>query len=478
MRSSAATRRRFPERLAAAGLAFAVALGRAGAVEGAASSATLGHAEALLRVGDFARAEDELRRFLRRDPQHRWAREMLAFALESRGDLEGELRIRAALAAETPSDSRAQWNFGRALERFGDYGGALAAYRRAEAADGESEGEAELEAAIDRLEGRTAVEVATVASTEVDPNATASRIQGGAAVPVASLAHVAVVAGGRRTFGHADAGSAVDGAITASLVLEHPSGAALVAGPRFHATRVDEVASADLALGGALSGRLPLGTYFTLEAAGELDAPWDDSATAVRHGGRSTGAGGFLHAHLLSWRLLLQAGMRARRFTVVSISDPATDRPEATQTLFVGGVDVVVWRNVDRVVPGEMLDDALALPAALTEAITVGYRHYEAFTDAESAFEERIVLVERGSIDEASVGAAFVPGGGPVGLEVRAGLGRDASRDAIIARVGPGVVWAPTRTVRLSARYEGTNETAGGFAGQRHGGWVGAHVDF
>src|SRR2546428_976959 len=59
------------------------------------------------------------------------ARETLAFVMESRGDLEGERALRAALAAEFPDDPRTQADYGRVLERSGDDPGALAAYRRA-----------------------------------------------------------------------------------------------------------------------------------------------------------------------------------------------------------------------------------------------------------------------------------------------------------------------------------------------------------
>ena len=116
-------------------VALAVALitagGRAWGQAPPVPAGTLERASALVQAGEFEPAATLLRQLVSLDPANRGAKEMLAFALESMGDLEGERRVRSALAREFPDDPRIQADYGRALERSGDEDGALRAYRRA-----------------------------------------------------------------------------------------------------------------------------------------------------------------------------------------------------------------------------------------------------------------------------------------------------------------------------------------------------------
>src|SRR5438093_8513933 len=145
-------------------------------------SATLERAASLIEARAFDRAAAVLRELLSADPEDRRAKELLAFALESSGDLAGERKVRASLAAAFPGDARIQTDYGRVLERAGDERGALAAYLRARALSPDRR-HPDLDAAIDRMKGRSAVEVGTPLVVLSDPEASASRVQAGAAIP-------------------------------------------------------------------------------------------------------------------------------------------------------------------------------------------------------------------------------------------------------------------------------------------------------
>src|SRR5260221_4174780 len=146
----------------------------------------LERAAALLQARAFGQAAALLRDILSEDPANRRAKEMLAFDLESMGNIQGELRVRSALAAEFPDDPRIQTDYGRVLERSGEEGEALRAYRRARELSADTPA-SELDAAIERMRGRTAVEIATpLAVVMSDPDASASGLRAGVALPLGS----------------------------------------------------------------------------------------------------------------------------------------------------------------------------------------------------------------------------------------------------------------------------------------------------
>src|SRR5438093_11853554 len=92
------------ERLAAAAVALAAILA-SGPVWGQVTPTPAGaleRAAALIQDREFAQAEGVLREILEVDPPNRRAKEMLAFALESKGDLDGDRDVRSALASEFP----------------------------------------------------------------------------------------------------------------------------------------------------------------------------------------------------------------------------------------------------------------------------------------------------------------------------------------------------------------------------------------
>jgi hypothetical protein len=459
--------------------ALAVALMSAGTEAwGQPPPASLERAAALVQNRAFDQAAATLRQLLASDPANRGAQEMLAFALESMGDLEGERQVRSALAVEFPDDPRVQADLGRVLERSGDDGAALRAYRRARELSAVPSAP-ELDAAIERTRGRTATEVATPRLAFMsDPEATASSVQAGAALHLGSRHHLALLGThhvARATINRGAA--AVSDVLALTYVLRHGAGAYWTAGPSLHVLSPRGGAQSDVGVGGMVAGQAPLGS--SLEAGWRLEAetPWDEAAVTLLRGGRTTAAEGHLYAHGFSRRLLLQAGARRRQLSLLDIAPPSTSRARAWQTLAVAGADFVVWTRPGAAVRGEMLDEALIAPTTLSSALTVAWRHYDVLTQATPEFARIIGIAPRGSVDEASVATSVASPRGDVGLDLRAGFALDSVRRARVWRAGGALIWAPMPTTRFALEYEQATEVTTGLVGQRRAGWMSFHVD-
>jgi tetratricopeptide (TPR) repeat protein len=440
-----------------------------------APEARVERAAALVRSGAFEETAAMLRELLSADPGNRALREWLAFALESMGDLAGEREVRSALATDFPDDPGVQADYGRVLERSGEDDAALRAYRRArELSPGRPA--PELDAAVARERGRTAVEVGTPVTFMSDPEATASGVQAGAAVPAGSGRHL-VLLGTRAVANQRNGGdAAVSSVLAATFVRRGTSGASWSAGPRLHLIAPRGSAPRDLAAGGAIAGRTPSGPRFQAEAKAEFNAPWDEAAVALLHGGRSTSIEGHAYAHGLARRLLLQAGARTRELSILAPA-PGAGRPEARQSLWLAGADLVAWRKPGAAMPGEMLDEALIAPASLSSALTLAYRHYDVSTRPDAGFATVIGVVPRGRVDETSVVATVASPRTRLGLEIRAGLARDRARPARMWRAGGALTWAPWPATRFGLGYDGATEVATGLIGRRRAGWLSVHVD-
>jgi hypothetical protein len=458
---------------AALALAFLTTGGQARADAPPDPAATLERAAALVQSHDFAPATVMLQALLSVDPTNRRAQELLAFAFESMRDVERERRVRSALAAEFPNDPGIQADYGRVLERSGDEVGALRAYRLARKLSTGGPAQ-ELDAAIERMRGRTAWEVGAPLALMVDPAATASRVQAGAAIPCGSRHHLALLATRYAADGrsHPDA---TDSGVLALSFVRHGAGAFWTGGPRLHVISPRGSARRDVGLGGAITGRAPFGPGFEAEGKAELETPWDEAAVTVLRGGRTTAAEGHLYSHLFSQRLLLQAGARRRRLSILA-ADPSSTRPRAWESLWLAGADVVVWRP-GVAVRGEMLDEALIAPTTLASAATLAYRHYDVSAQTTPEFAARIGLAPRASVDEVSAATTMASPSGHVGLELRAGLAHDAERAAQVWRGAGALVWAPMPATRFELGYEKATEIASGLVGQRRAGWVSFHVD-
>jgi hypothetical protein len=439
-----------------------------------APASAIERAGALTRARAFAEAAAVLRDLLSADPANREAKEMLAFDLESMGDLEGERRVRSALAVEFPDAPRVQADFGRVLERSGDEPGALRAYRRArELSRGRPA--PELEAAIERIRGLTAPEFGAPLSFLSDPDASDSRAQAGATLPLGSRRHLALV--GRRDVAEGKRGhdATTSDALALTLVQRTGPGATWAVGPRVHAVS-PRGARTDVGVGGVVEGRAPLGPALEADGRAELEGPWDEAAIAVLRGGRTTAAEGHLYLHGLSRHLLLQAGARTRQFSLLA-AEPSSSRPRAWQSVWLAGADVVLWRKPGAALSGEMLDESLIAPTTLSSALTVAYRHFDVASRTTPDFGAVIGLVPHASVDEASITAAFAEPRGRLGLELEAGLARDSARGARLWRAGGSLIWAATRATRFMLGYEGATEVASGLVGQSRAGRMSIHAD-
>lgn len=437
----------------------------------------LERAAAMVQTGAFEPAAAMLRHLLSVDPANRRAKEMLAFALESMGDLEGERQVRHELAARFPEDPRIQTDYGRVLERSGDEGGALRAYRRARELSAASA--PQLDAAIERMRGRTAIEIGTPQLAVMsDPEATASCVKAGAAIPIGSRHHLALLGTHYAAEGKIGTGAtATSDALALTLVLRHGASGQWTMGPRLHVVSPAGGGPRELGVGGAIAGRASLGRSLEAEGNADFETPWDESAVTVLRGGRTTAAGGHLYSHWFARRLLLQAGARRRRLSILAVDPHATRRPHAWEFLRVAGADVVLWRRPGAAVWGEMLDERLMARTTLSSAMTLAYRHYDISTRTTPEFTDVIGLAARRSVNEASVAATLVEPRGGLGLELRAGLARDSMRQARAWRIGGALIWAPMPTTRLTLGYENATEIVTGLVGQRREGRLSFHVD-
>src|SRR5215471_17306514 len=138
---------------------------------------------------DLARV---LRRYLALDPKSVRGREMLAWALEAGGDLDGELTVRRSLSDDEPSPAHDR-DYGRALERAESYAAARDRYKRAIAESG-SGADATLVTSYERMRYRTTPEVAAGGSLRSDPQAWAWRAQAGGVLPFGARHSLALTA--------------------------------------------------------------------------------------------------------------------------------------------------------------------------------------------------------------------------------------------------------------------------------------------
>jgi hypothetical protein len=436
----------------------------------------LDRASALVQARAFDQAAATLRDLLSVDPSNRRAKEMLAFALESMGDLEGERQVRSGLAAEFPDDPRIQADYGRVLERSGEEGAALRAYRRARALSA-GRPPPELDAAIERMSGRTAMEIGTPLLVMSDPDATASRVQAGAAVPFGSRRHFALLGTHYAADGRTNPDVTASDVLALTFVQRNGADGSWAVGPRLQVVSPRGAARRDVGGGGAIAGRASFGPSLEADGKAEVETPWDEAPVTVLRGGRTTAAEGHLYSHWFSQRLLLQAGARRRRLSILAADNQSTSRPRAWQSLWIAGADLVLWRKPGAAVQGEMLDEALIAPTTLSSAMTLAYRHYDVSTRTTPEFAAVIGLVPHGLVDEASAAMTVASLRGHLGLELRTGLARDSARQARAWRAGGSVIWAPTPATRFALGYEGATEVASGLVGQRRAGWVSFHVD-
>lgn len=438
--------------------------------------AALARVELHTAVADWDPAERAVRRFLAHAPRHARAREVLAWILEARGRLADEMRLRAALARDADRAEPVR-DFGRALERAGDWAGALAAYRRAtQLADGADDGE--LARALARLDQRMAVELGAGASARTDPSAHGLGGFTAMAVPFGRASHWTT--GAWHELVSDGARDVYAGEVRGAVALRRGDALA-IAGARLGVIDVEadpgqstprRTLLAPGAFGSLSSGRLA--RHLMIVVDGELASVWRETPRAVFEGGRVDAAAAHLYGTALGDRLIIDTGLQARR---LRLTRDGGATPGASQLLGWAGADVVAWRDFTREARGQILDDDLLRPTFIADSVVVGYRHYELAGDSDAMFMARLPLADRASIDEVSLTLRKVLAGGRVTVEARGGIGRDWARELNLARGGVSLWLSPGARSRISLSFDLAKESVRAFEGERRTGWGTYHVD-
>jgi len=442
----------------------------------------LNQAEAHLLAHDWKGAARVLRRFIDRAPENLRARHMLAWALEADGDLAGELAVRAPLASDDPSAASEQ-EYGRALERAGDYRLALTSYQLA--ADRAGTPDAMLVQARDRMRYRLTPEVAGGFVYRTDPTTTTERLFAGAAFPFGSRHLASLLATHDNAHGGYPIASSATTAVSAAVVLAaHWGGWMMLGGqgrtiteePTFNGMPLQS--KGGMKWGGIGEFDTPIGSPVRVNLRAELENQWAEAPVAVRENGAVTGLTGNVYVFPLpSTRdLILVTGTQTRRLMLEPAAMMAS-RPMSSQFLGWVGLDYVVWQNPASMLRGQILDERLARPSDLAGAMVFSFRHYELYGRTDSDFYSRIALLDRSRIDVATVVVRNALADGRFGFEARGGLGYESTRRNLLSQGGLALYVTGGAASRATISYDMAQETTTGLAGRRHTGWVAYHVD-
>jgi tetratricopeptide (TPR) repeat protein len=449
---------------------------------------SLNQADAHLINEDWVGGARVLRRYLALDPKSVRGREMLAWALEAAGDLDGELDVRRSLSDDQPNPVHDR-DYGRALERAGSFAAARDRYERA--ITGSDTPDATLALSYQRMRYRTTPEVAGGFQLRSDPQAWAWRAQAGAALPFGVRHSAAALAWHDGSYDW-NANQVVGqdvlakrGSVTglgAQTLLAIRSGASLLlAGD----ARYVYAAGADAGgierlpgrgsfqFGGQAEAAANISSYFNVNLHGALNEQWNEAPITVHEGGTMTGATGHLYAFPKNRVVLLDFGAQARQLKIASQGTP--EKPSSQQLLTWGGIDFNLWATPTRVVRAEVLDERMVRRVYLIDAGVLAYRHYELFNDSSPDF--RIALAPRASIDNATLIVRKALAGGRIGIDLHGGGGYDNIRNRVLFQVGGAFVLAASWRTRLLASYDLAHETATGLPGNLQIGWLTFHAD-
>jgi Flp pilus assembly protein TadD len=431
---------------------------------GSDAEAALAQAEMHAVAKDWSAAERAVRRLLANEPKHARGNEMLAWVLEAKGEVSDELTVRKGLVTDDAGATTLR-DYGRALERSGDWAGALRAYRKA-ATRPDGAGDLELTRALNRVDGRMSVELMAGAIGRSDPNSAGYAGFAGFAVPYGRASQWSMTAlqeyvtsNGDNTYATELRGSFMWRAGDANLYAGTKLGLA-------HKTFVPGVTA------GVSSGLLA--GHLTLTVDAEAGTMWRETPLAVFEGGRVDSATSHVFVSLLDQKLIIDSGIQPRRLTL-SATEMGT--PDARQLLGWAGADYVAWTNFAHEARGQMLDDDLLHPTFAADSAVVSYRHYELIGETDEMFASRLSLANRASIDEVSVTLRKVLFNGALALDARGGFGRDWVRELYLGRGGVAMWLSPTTRSRLSLSFELARESVHAFTGERRTGWMNYHVD-
>jgi tetratricopeptide (TPR) repeat protein len=446
------------------------------AVEPADAEVALARAEMHAAAHDWAAAERAVRGLIVHAPTHKRANEMLAWVYEARGKLTDELATRKQLSGPNASAGDIR-DYGRALERAGDWAAALATYRRAaKLPDGEHD--LELTRALERVEHRMSFEVAAGAIGRSDPSSTGLGAFVGVALPFGHASHAAVTA----THEIATSGTRnVQSSELSAAVVTRRADATAILGAKVGVVDASTDATimntrsvlAPGAFASASSGLLV--DHLTLAVDVEAGGLWRETPRAVFEAGRSYSAAGHVYVSALGQRLVIDSGALVRQLRLTTNDDQGV--PRASQLLAWTGADIRVWSNFASQARGEILDDQLHRATFSADSAVVSYRHYESFGDTDPLFAARLALAERASIDEVSFTLRKVLARGAFAFEARGGFGRDWARELWLERAAVAIWLSPTSASRVSLALEIARESVEALVGERRLGSVNYHVD-
>jgi tetratricopeptide (TPR) repeat protein len=450
----------------------------------------LNQADAHLLNKDWEGGATILRRYLALDPKNVRGREMLAWALEADGDLDGELEVRRGLVADHPTAENEK-DYGRALERATNYREASAHYRAA-LADGDG-ADNTLRTSYDRMHYRITPEVAGGGWLRSDPQAWDWRAQAGAALPFGTHHQAGLLAWyDSSTDWHTNevVGANVlreTGSVTGLggyAMLGRRSGASLLAGAdaRFSTTTGTDAAGVEvygprreLSFGGQAELDAPAARIVQINLHLDLNEQWNDAPVTIHEGGTMTGATGHVYLFPPSRIVLFDTGAQVRRLGLSPL-EAGQPRPTADQLLAWAGVDFNLWTDPHGIVRGETLDERMVRGRPLNDAGVLAYRHYENWANLGPGF--RIALYPRDSIDNATFILRKALLAGRAGAELHGGIGYDNIQNQLLGQAGGALVVASTWSTRLTVSYDWVHQTAVvGLPGTLQIGWVAFHAD-
>lgn len=439
--------------------------------------ASLAQVEIHAGAHDWARAEQLIRRFLATSPTHARGQEMLAWIEEAEGHTTSELALRKQLASDSAHADRVS-DYGRALERDGDWAGALAAYRKATTSEGGASDLA-LSQAVERLEHRLSPELAAGMTTQSDPGAVAVGLFTGVAVPFGRAHHVAINAW--HELATHDGRTGYGGELSVALAL-HGRESRAIAGVQLGLVKFEDAPGTGdgmtrsyLRPGAFASGGATLlGGHLQLTVDSELGSVWRETPRAILEGGSVDGVTTHVFGVFLGNRVVTDTGVLLRR---LGLQDTMGGSPIARQALAWTGADVALWTNYSSQASGESLDDALLHPTYLADSAVISYRHYELWGDTDPMFAARMALADRARIDDVSLVARKALAHGRLAFEAHVGGGRDWIRALYLSRAGASIWFAAGSGSRLTVSFDLAKESTGALTGERRSGWVAYHVD-
>lgn len=445
------------------------------AADPADAEAALARAEMHAGARDWAAAERAIRGLLAHEPSNKRANEMLAWIYEAHGKIDDEIALRKTLVGPD-ADADDVRDYGRALERGGDWAAALAAYRRA-ASLPNGDQDLELRRALERVEHRMSLEIVVGAIGRSDPNATGLGGFAGVALPFGRASHLALTS--THEYVSSGSGDVLSNEVRAAAVLRRSDAMAIIGakagiidGGTAPSTMMDKNAEFAPAAFASLSSGL-LGGHVTLAVDGEFGGLWRESPSAVFEAGRSYSAAGHVYLSALNQRLVVDSGVQGRQLRLIDEGRS----PRADQLLVWSGVDALVWTNFANQARGEILDEDMHRATFAADSAVVSYRHYELFGAVEPMFASRLNLSDRARIDEVSATLRRVVARGSLVMEARGGFGRDWARELWLQRGSLALWFAPNSSSRLSLAFELARESVNALVGERRTGMVNYHVD-